>query len=61
MKQKTPTKAAVKTAKSPKTLKIGAKPIKVDRRVTQGKVRMTPSEAFVETLVAQGAPENSCG
>jgi sulfoacetaldehyde acetyltransferase len=26
----------------------------IDRRVTQGKVKMTPSEAFVETMVAQG-------
>ena len=30
---------------------------KVDRRVTQGKTRMTPSEAFVETLVAQGVTD----
>ncbi len=28
-----------------------------DRTVTQGKVRMTPSEAFVETLVAQGVTD----
>ena len=34
----------------------GASP-KVDRRVTQGKTRMTPSEAFVETLVAQGVTD----
>ncbi|MBC7710542.1 MAG: sulfoacetaldehyde acetyltransferase [Rhizobacter sp.] len=30
---------------------------KVDRRVTRGKVKMTPSEAFVETLVAQGVTD----
>ena len=32
-------------------------PVKVDRRITRGKVRMTPSEAFVETLVAQGVTD----
>ncbi len=31
--------------------------VKVDRRVTTGKVRMTPSEAFVETLVSQGVTD----
>ena len=30
---------------------------KVDRRVTKGKVKMTPSEAFVETLVSQGVTD----
>ena len=30
---------------------------KVDRRVTRGKVKMTPSEAFVETLVSQGVTD----
>ena len=38
---------------------ISAKPAKtkVDRRVTRGPTRMTPSEAFVETLVAQGVTD----
>ena len=31
--------------------------IKVDRRVTRGSTRMTPSEAFVETLVSQGVTD----
>ncbi len=31
--------------------------VKVDRRVTKGKTRMTPSEAFVETMVAQGVTD----
>lgn len=31
--------------------------VKVDRRVTKGKTRMTPSEAFVETLVAHGVTD----
>ena len=30
---------------------------KTDRRVTKGKVKMTPSEAFVETLVSQGVTD----
>ncbi len=31
--------------------------VKVDRRVTRGPTRMTPSEAFVETLVSQGVTD----
>ncbi len=39
---------------APKTPVAKAPKVKVDRRVTEGKTRMTPSEAFVETMVAQG-------
>ena len=46
--------------KSSPTKKPAAKKpaaFKVDRRVTKGKVKMTPSEAFVETLLAQGVTD----
>lgn len=52
------TKAPKKTTEIAKIAKIAAKqPTKVDRRVTKGKVKMTPSEAFVETLVSQGVTD----
>ncbi len=41
---------------APATAAKSAK-IKVDRRVTRGPTRMTPSEAFVETLVSQGVTD----
>ena len=50
------TNATKKKSAAPARRKAPAGP-KVDRRVTQGKTRMTPSEAFVETLVAQGVTD----
>ncbi len=52
------TKPSKKTTEIPKIEKTAAKhSAKVDRRVTKGKVKMTPSEAFVETLVSQGVTD----
>lgn len=55
------TKPSTKTTKIMKIAKLSAtaakQSTKVDRRVTRGKVKMTPSEAFVETLVAQGVTD----
>ncbi len=52
------TKPSKKTTEIPKIEKTAAKQsAKVDRRVTKGKVKMTPSEAFVETLVSQGVTD----
>lgn len=52
------TKASKKTTEIAKIAKTLAKQsTKVDRRVTKGKVKMTPSEAFVETLVSQGVTD----
>ena len=43
--------------KSPPAKSANPTKTKVDRRVTRGPSRMTPSEAFVETLVAQGVTD----
>ena len=43
--------------KSPPAKSANPTKAKVDRRVTRGRTRMTPSEAFVETLVAQGVTD----
>ena len=55
------TKPSTKTTKIMKIAKLTATAVKqstkVDRRVTRGKVKMTPSEAFVETLVSQGVTD----
>ena len=48
---------ATKIKSAPATKRRAPASPKVDRRVTQGKTRMTPSEAFVETLVAQGVTD----
>ena len=54
-------KPSTKTTKIMKIAKLSAtaakQSTKVDRRVTRGKVKMTPSEAFVETLVSQGVTD----
>ena len=51
-------KPSKKTTEIAKIAKTAAKhAAKVDRRVTKGKVKMTPSEAFVETLVSQGVTD----
>ena len=53
-----PSKKTPQIAKSANDLKKHSKQsAKVDRRVTKGKVKMTPSEAFVETLVSQGVTD----
>ena len=52
------TKSSKNTTEIAKIAKTAAKQsARVDRRVTKGKVRMTPSEAFVETLVSQGVTD----
>ena len=55
------TKPSTKTTKIMKIAKLSAtaakQSTKIDRRVTRGKVKMTPSEAFVETLVSQGVTD----
>lgn len=43
--------------KNASTKVVAPAKVKVDRRVTKGKTRMTPSEAFVETMVAQGVTD----
>jgi sulfoacetaldehyde acetyltransferase len=48
---------AIKSSKTQKSASKKTAAFKVDRRVTQGKVKMTPSEAFVETMVAQGVTD----
>jgi len=51
-------KPSHRTTEIAKVAKTAAKhAAKVDRRVTKGKVKMTPSEAFVETLVSQGVTD----
>ena len=53
-----PSKKTTEIAKMANDLKTQSKrSAKVDRRVTKGKVKMTPSEAFVETLVSQGVTD----